>query len=155
MKSFLLVIVGFLVGVLAHGLWGTRGLSEATPAVAAPPAAQGIGNACAFDWERMKTELRLVLHDDAMQAARRTAAEAAAVSKVSDAPATAEQKEASVAQSRLLEQAIKAGVWRDEDAMKLRTLMPKMAPADRFGALTAVSRAINQGQVKLEAHVPF
>jgi hypothetical protein len=152
MKSFAIAITGFLLGLIAHSLWGTR--FPPAPAIISPMPAQTNG-AGPFDWERMRMELRLALRDEAAQSARRVASEASAVNKPPDAPPTAEQKEALMAQGQLLDAAIKAGVWRDEDAMKLRTLMPKMAPADRFGALTGVSKAINQGQLKLEAHVPF
>jgi hypothetical protein len=70
-------------------------------------------------------------------------------------PPTAEQKQAMAAHGEMVQRAIQAGVWTDEDAARHRMLLSQLAPQDRFEALASISRAINSGQVKLQARMPF
>jgi hypothetical protein len=151
MKALATGIAGILIGLLARDVWhsyawsatlGAHGSSAARGPEHEPPQ-------CAFDWARLRTELRGAALDDR---GRRQATQA--VAEPVAAP-TAEQTQALAEHAKLLDRAIKAGVWREEDAMLMRMMLSQMAPKDRFGALTAVHRAINEGRLKVEAKIPF
>ena len=145
MKAFTIGIVGFVLGLTAHVLWGSRSAAEAA-AAARPTSAQA-----AIDWERLHKEMRIAVREELALSARRTNDGA----KPPEAPPTPEQTQAAAEHAQLLQRAIEAGVWRDADAAKLRTLLPRMAPGARFDALNAVSTAINQNRFKVEARPPF
>lgn len=152
MKTLLTGISGILIGLLARDLWHSYGPSTETfgwhPSAAR--STESVPPQCGFDWQRMRAELRGALSNDR---AARDGAESGA--QTEPPAATAEQKQALTEQATLLDQAIEIGVWRDEDAVKLRTLLAQMAPQDRFGALTAIHRAINMGRLRVEAQMPF
>lgn len=156
MKSFAILILGFVCGLLSHTLWGTRPAARATP-----PIVQGVDGAAQVgrspvaqgdvDWARLRTEIRLAIRDELGSGTRQRQAEA----DTPEPEPTEEQKAAAEAQAALLQHAVEAGVWTDEDATRQRMLLVKMAPGARFGALNAVSKAINRNQLKVEARAPF
>lgn len=178
MRSFLIGIGGILIGFALHQTWGTspapapivmKSVLASPGSPAAEMAARGIPlstDTCTTDWERMRAEIRAAVREELKPEA---AAAAAGVGTATTVPASGsagaaapvvlppsdEQRRAFEAHAQLLDAAVKAGAWTDRDVERQRFLMNRIAPAQRGDALTALSRAINDGRLDVEARHPF
>ena len=145
-RSVAIGVAAFLLGIAAHAVWHDRiAASSASTLATAQPGVEDPAR-CEFDWQRMRMELRA-----ALEAGVPPGDGGAPV----EPPPTAEQAQAMAAHGEMLERAIRAGVWTDDDATRHRMLLSQLAPRDRFEALASISRAINSGQLKLQARMPF
>jgi hypothetical protein len=55
---------------------------------------------------------------------------------------------------QILDSALSAGVWNEEDAIALRRVLPKLAEQDLDSVILAVTRALNEGQLAVGTHGP-
>jgi hypothetical protein len=168
LRSVVVFVVGALVGFAGHIAW-----LSAHPG--APSARDRLGDevgvsaaaaqpGCTTDWESMRAEVkqavREVLDEEPRDGAGHSAVRAGAAGGGSAAAApppaeTDDNKAAREAEAALLDAAIRAGRWTNQDVTKLRSLIPRMAPGERSRALAAISKAINDGQLKVDAVMPF
>jgi hypothetical protein len=165
LRSVVLFVVGALLGVAGHVAWSSAhpGPQQGRFGENADGSSAALQPLCTADWGAMRAEVkqavRDVLQEETASTVRRSAAGAgAAGGGASPAPTpteTDDNKQAREAQAALLAAAIRVGHWTNEDVMKLRGLIPRMAPADRPKALAAVSKAINDGQLKVDGVLPF
>jgi hypothetical protein len=148
MRSLAIAIVGLVAGMAAHIMWGTRA-SELTTAAGVPSAvAQASANE--NDLVQLRAEMRAIAREEIANARLR-----ADQPKPPSPPPTPEQAKAAAAQRALLARAVQAGVWTDQDVVQQRNLLPQIAASERFDALRSVSRAINEGRLKVEARIAF
>jgi hypothetical protein len=167
LRSAVVFIVGALIGVAGHAAWSTAhpssqaGQDRTARDTGAPAAAQP---ACTPDWDAMRSEVkqavREVLQEEPKAEAHAGAAPAGTAGggavEAPKAPVeTPDNKEAREAEAALLQTAIQAGRWTNQDVTKLRSLIPRLAPAERPKALAAISKAINDGQLQVDAVMPF
>lgn len=164
LRSVLLAIAGVLVGFAGHVALSSAHTGSppaqnrsadntAAPGIAPPPA-------CAADWGAMRDEVkqavRDVLREDHVALPHDVAADGGAVGGgASQTQETDDNKQARDEEAALLAVAIDSGHWTQVDVTKLRTLIPRMAPADRGKALAALSKAINDHRLKIDAVPPF
>jgi hypothetical protein len=75
------------------------------------------------------------------------------------APAAVEDTEASERAHdeslRLVDRAIAAGVWRDEDVVAFRSLLVPLGPAQRDEVRSVLVRALNDGRLRTSSRRPF
>lgn len=129
---------------------------------------QARGDACEFDWLRMRGELHSVVRDTLLttlhaEEQRRGAAlpGAAAARPASLPPATlttpaaAPDEQAWKDHVALLAAARQRGTWSEDDVARARQLVVAMTPEQRTRALAAVAAAINESHLKLTAPRPF
>jgi hypothetical protein len=157
MKSVLNVLFGLLVGLASFVLWGKRAPAEdaANASVAATAQAQAVTAAnpgTALDLQALRAEMHRVARQEIAESA---GAHADDVSKKPVPEPTPQQTRAAADQSQLLAQAIQAGTWTDQDVARLREILTRMAPDQRFDALRSISQAINRGQLQVDARPPF
>ena len=167
LRSVLLSTVGVLVGFAGHAAWSSahpgpelvqkRPVERTEVSVgAAPPA-------CTTDWGAMRDEVKQAVRDVLQETngawARGSAAgrgdAGSGASPGVEVKETDDNRQAREAEGALLDAAIRSGHWTGADVMKLRTLIPRMAPADRPKALAAISKSINDGQLRVDAVPPF
>lgn len=71
-----------------------------------------------------------------------------------DAPATPEALAARSDAEELLDRALSARAWTEQDAVALRPLLPHLAGSDLDALMLALSRALNEGQLALLTEGP-
>lgn len=170
MRSFLTGLAGIVIGFAAHEAWEPSYAaapvvltpilrSGALPADAVARGGPPAGAAHEADWQRLHAETPSASREERQPPAPAPmppGGGAAGASAAAEPPTVTEQQQHALdAQARLLDQAIEAGVWTDQDVEMMRILLPRISPEQRQDAFTAVSRAINQGQLELEAKHPF
>lgn len=155
MRSVVLVLGGVIAGFVLQQLLGTARWEQRG-------AAQAPAGECAFDWERLRAELRAaqastpngVVTQRAPSAASPAGGQAGSAA-VAQSARTAEQEQAFKDHAALLVAAEQAGVWTEDDVRRSRRLLPLIAPADRAKALSSLAVAINSQRLKLTASAPF
>lgn len=156
LRMLLGVLGGAVIGASGHAAWSAahRARLPAGGTLASLTSAP----ACEPGWDLIRrapgTTSREVAGKDTTGIAGSGAA-----SPIPSRPPVAEEtednREARATETALLERAIHAGRWTDDDVHELRALLPRMGAADRAHALTGVVQAINQRRFRLEASVPF
>jgi hypothetical protein len=154
MHPSILAACGLVVGVAAHAIWSEY---ESKPAGAAiHGSATAPPSACAPDPRRMRSEVRQAVRaavrgDRANPMAEALRARAA----LTAGPETDENRQARDEKTALIDAAIRAGRWTDDDVAKFRAILPRLSVTDRPNALVDVSQAIDERRFKVEASVPF
>lgn len=162
MRALLFAVAGFVAGVGAHAAWSAFGHSSP----ARPPAFAGVGTVVsiplagsAAGWQPVRSEVQQAVRDSLREglpgALRVAMAGGAIVPAIADTSDTEESKQARAAEVALTDAAIHAGRWTDDDVARLRSILPKMSAADRPKALAGISKAINEGRLKVVASIPF
>ena len=159
MRYLLCGLLGVLLGVLLHATLGVP--SPALVAAAAAPAS----SRCDIDWLRMRGEMHSVvrdtlittLHAEAQRGLASSAAQPSAATPVRPpAPAaTPDQQRAFADHAALLAAATQRGTWTDADVQRSRELRVAMNATDRSAALSALTKAINDRRLKVQAVPPL
>jgi hypothetical protein len=106
--------------------------------------------------DEVKQAVRDVLQETQVAPVQRGAgATGSGSSPTPEVKETEDNKQAREAEAALLDGAIRSGHWTGADVTKLRTLIPRMAPADRPKALAAVAKAMNDRLLKPDVMPPF
>lgn len=132
-----------------------RALTPARAAAAAPPAVSAINTAINSD--ALRADIRRILHEELQlarqpEAVQRQVAEPPEVLAAAAAAAESPQAQAAADQGRrIVDGALAARRWREQDVLAIRQVLPQMASADRDALLRDLMPAINSGRVALEA----
>jgi hypothetical protein len=156
MRPAILAACGVIAGMAAHVVWSERVSPRAASAVAWSTTAAL--SACKPDAEQMRIEVRCAVREAVRGDAPSPLVDALG-SGVFVAPPpgeeTADNRQARDEQTALVDGAIHAGRWTDDDVTKFRAILARLSAGDRPTALTEVSQAIDEHRFKVEAAVPF
>jgi hypothetical protein len=142
MRTALAAVAGLALGFVVADVRATR--AEATPSSTAPtaPALQRcVAALSAADVERLKREIVAALPARVDSGA--TTAPAEPLEPPEPPPPTPEALAAGQQATALVDAAVAAGVWSEENAVSLRALMPTLPPTDRDRVLRAITTAVN------------
>jgi hypothetical protein len=156
MRLLLLAASGLIAGITGHVVWSEAASSRSavTPSTRAADASEH----CALDPQRVRAEVRRAVRDVVHPDTAGALAEAMRTGVILEPEATEEtddNKRARAEERALIEAAVNAGRWTDEDVIKLRALLPRLSAVERPKVFAEVSQAIDQRRFKLEASVRF
>ena len=156
MSPSVFVACGLVTGIAGHVIWSEYKRPPPAPAVAGSVAAAPL--VCKPDPQELRSQVRRAVREAVRGDAPNPLAEALRTGTLmapTPGEETEDNRQARGETRALLDAAIHAGLWTDDDVTKFRVILPRLSATDRPGALTEVSRAIDEHRFKVEATVPF
>jgi hypothetical protein len=108
-----------------------------------PPAVPVLGSAA------LRGDIRRILREE-LQLARQPEPVQAAMAPATPPPESAEAMAAAEQGHHIVDGALAAQRWRDQDVVAIRQILPQLSADDRDALLKQLMPAINTGRVKLE-----
>jgi hypothetical protein len=156
MRPSLSAACGLVIGIAGHVAWSEYSSRLSASAVALP--APGALPACKPDSQRVRKEVRRAVREAVHEPTPNPLVEALSTGVVlAQAPVaeTEDNRQARAEQNALIDAAIRAGRWTDDDVTKFRAILPRLSATERPKALVGISRVIDEHRFKVEAAVPF
>jgi hypothetical protein len=156
MRPWFLGASGLIAGIAAHLVWAE--VANSSPALQSITREALTVTQCKPDSEHLHRVVQRAVHEAIRPSAPNALAESLRTGVIV-APASVEETDdnhqARAEQKALVEAAVRAGRWTEDDVLKLRAILPRISETERPRVLVEISQAIDQHRLRVEASVRF